>query len=141
MKLRYAFSSLFNFFYLAYLIFYFFLFSFCFQNTSEYRAFVKYIRDKINNGLIDKGYIRHIKLKIKDQGELTQESQKYIAIVNNELVLKFDEENLEPEQIDKSIEITNWSFSLEELKHIFALDLMKFSNDDDLNNGNDYARL
>lgn len=107
-----------------------------FQNSNDYRAFFKYVEKKIQKGLIDKLYIRHLKYQIKDdKGEFTAEAKRYIDVINNELVLKFDEKDLEPEVIDKNLvdtlDISSWSFSAEELKHISGIELLKFIEEDE----------
>lgn len=95
---------------------------------------MKYTKEKIEKGLIEKLYLRHFKFKIKnDKGEFTPEAKRYIKEVNNELILNFDQQELIPESTDKTLDSTNWSFSAEELKQISGLDLLKFSEED---NGN-----
>lgn len=59
---------------------------------------------------------------------MTKEAERYIEIVNDVFVLKFNKTELEVEKVDKTVDVSNWSFSIEELKNISGLDLMKFAD-------------
>lgn len=75
------------------------------------------MQKKIDEGKIDKPYIRHFKFKIKNEsGDFTEEAKRYIDVIDDELVLKFDTVNLDQERIDKTVEFSNWSFSLRSLR-------------------------